>query len=308
MIAASLWALDGLLRSQLTESIQSITIVFYEHVVGFVLLLPFFIRAIPKLRTLNRRDWVRLLGLAVVSSVLGTVLFTEAFARSGAMFDFATPILLQKLQPVFVIVLSWLFLKEKISVRFSLLAIVALIGSYLISFGSDILDMTFTGKEEVFLLAVGAAIAWGSGTILSKKVLAKLSFSEATSMRFLLAIPISFLFIWIGNQTFNPAEFETSHWVRFLIIGVTTGAGAILIYYRGLKITQAKVSTFAELMFPIISIIIAITALNPFGEPQVLVPAQYIGIGLLLVSIVMISLTELPSRTKANNPNPQVEP
>lgn len=289
MLAATLWALDGLLRSQLTKDISSTAIVVVEHAVGFVLLLPFFVRGLPAFRKLNRRDWVQLLLLTVVSSALGTILFTEAFARSAALFDFATPILLQKLQPLFVVFFAGLFLRERLTWRFLGLAVLALVGSYMVSFGAEPLSLTWSGKEMVFVLAVGAALAWGLGTILSKNVLKKLSFSEATSLRFGLAIPISAVFMFSLGQGYNPMNLEASHWLRFLIIGLTTGAGAILLYYRGLKVTEAKVATFCELMFPIVSLIIAVTALNPFGEAQTLAFGQLLGIVVLFTSIIMIS-------------------
>ncbi len=296
MIAAALWALDGLIRSHLTENIPSIAIVFYEHLVGFILLLPFFIKAWKSYKTLNAVEWIQFIILVLVSSVLGTALFTEAFARSAEFYDFVTPNLLQKLQPVFVVFFSWLMLREKISMRFISLAGLALVGSYLVTFGSETIDFSFTGKEMVFVLAIGAALAWGFGTILSKRVLQKLSFSGATAMRFGLAIPISFIFMLVQGKSYTPTDISGAQWLLFLAIAIATGAGAILIYYRGLKITQAKVSTFAELMYPIMSLIIATTAWNPFGEPQKLMAAQIAGIVILIGAIIAIGLTESPSR------------
>lgn len=295
MIAAMLWALDGLLRSQLTASIPSTAIVFYEHLVGFVLLLPFFWRALPKVKTLHRADWFRLILLTIVSSVLGTILFTEAFARSAVSYDFITPTLLQKLQPVFVVLLSAILLRERVTWRFIGLAILALVGSYMVTFGSESVSLSWSGKEIVFLLSIGAALAWGSGTILSKKILEKLSFSEATSLRFLLAIPISAIAMLTLNHGYSPVEISGASWLRFVAIGLTTGAAAILIYYRGLRITPAKVSTFAELMFPVTSILIAVTALNPFGAPQPISFGQGLGILILIVSILLIGTSELPA-------------
>ena len=43
-------------------------------------------------------------------------------------------------------------------------------------------------------------------------------------------------------------------------------------------------------MYPIISILIAITALNPYGAPQHLTTANIIGIIILLAAILKISL------------------
>jgi drug/metabolite transporter (DMT)-like permease len=92
------------------------------------------------------------------------------------------------------------------------------------------------------------------------------------------------------NQEYYPWNVTIDEMWRFIVIGLTTGAGAILIYYHGLKRTEAKVATFAELTFPIVSVLIAITALNPYGEPDKLSMAKAFGIAILLLSIIAISL------------------
>ena len=299
MIAAALWALDALLRTTLTKTIPAASIVFFEHLVGFIILSPLFWKARGKFMLLTGGDWARLLLLTIVSSVAGTLMFTQALAISFASFDFATPILLQKLQPIFVIILASLFLKERLSIRFAALIPIALIGSYLISFGADAIPLQWTSKEIVYVLALGAAVAWGSGTILSKKILQKLTFSEATSLRFLFAIPISYIAATMLRQTYSFGEVTTGNWLRFAIIAFTTGAGAVLIYYRGLQKTEAKIATIAELIFPVVGIIIAVTPLNPYGSPQVLSLANIFGIIILLISILIISF-DYANRSRPN--------
>jgi drug/metabolite transporter (DMT)-like permease len=288
MIAAGLWALDSLIRTQLTFSIPSTVIVFLEHTIGFIFLIPFFIRGIPAYKKLNVGDWLNILLMTIVSSVLGTVLFTQALNQSYAVFDFATPILLQKLQPLFVIILSAIFLREKISFKLIALIPFVMIGSYMISFGTDAVNLQPQGKEAIFLLAIGAALAWGSGTIFSKKVLQKLNFSEGTAIRFLMAIPISFIFTLLFRESFNYGGLQLDQILRFVLIALSTGAVALLIYYQGLKHTEAKIATIAELTFPIVSILIAITTLNPYGKPQQLSLANIFGIIILLLAIILI--------------------
>lgn len=290
MLAAGLWAIDALFRTQLTFTIPPASIVFFEHFLGFLILSPVFFRNIDKIKSLTKLEWLNVIAMTVVSSTLGTILFTEALARSFVAQDYVTPILLLKFQPIFVIGLSALFLKEKITIRFIALAILALIGSYMISFGTEAISISLQGKELVFLLAIGAAFCWGIGTILSKNALKKLDFPEATALRFLLAIPVALIFAFGLRQTHNFFSLNFDQLWRFVIIAsITGGVGSLILYYRGLKYTEAKVSSIAELMFPIVSIIIAITTLNPYGAPQTLSMANIFGIIILLVSILLVS-------------------
>lgn len=290
MAAASLWAIDAIFRTVLTFSIPVSVIVLIEHIIGFIFLSPFLLKDLGALRKLELKSWAVLLLMCLLSSVLGTLLFTQALNDSFAIKDFATPILLQKLQPIFVIILSSIFLKEKVTLKFVFWAIIALIGSYLISFGFNPISLTFSQRELVYLLAIGAAFAWGGGTILSKYLLGKLNFMTASALRFLFAIPFALLSILIFEQTIDISSVGVDQLWRFVVIGgVTGGAFAIYLYYKGLQSTKAKVSTFAELAFPVISILIAVTPLNPYGEAQNLVLGNVVGIILLLVAITKIS-------------------
>ncbi len=299
MLAAGLWAVDALFRTQLTYTIPSASIVFFEHLLGFIILSPIFFKNIESIRALKTKDWINLVAMTVVSSVLGGILFTQALAKSFAEFDFVTPILLLKLQPIFVVALSAIFLKEKITGKFIILSIVALIGSYLMSFGMNPVKFSLQGKELVVVLALGATFSWGAGTILSKNALRKLHFPVATSLRFLLAIPVALIFAYFLNQTYDFRNLQFDQIWRFAVIaGITGGAGALILYYKGLQKTEAKISTFAELVYPVISIFIAITALNPYGQPQTLTTANIVGILLLIPSIVFISL-ENRTQTKS---------
>lgn len=290
MIAASLWAIDAIFRTQLTYTIPAASIIFLEHLIGFILLSPLFIKNFSEIKKLKIKEWITFIVLTIVSSVAGGLLFTQALGASFAQKDFITPLLLIKLQPIFVIILSALFLKEKITVKFCFFAVLALIGSYIMSFGLMPISFSLEGKMLVYILALSATLCWGVGTILSKKVLSKVSFATATTLRYGIAIPVAIIFMYTLGQTYNFAQLGFDQIWRFLVIaGVTGGAAAIFIYYWGLKNTQAKVSTIAELIFPLISIIIATTNLNPYGAPQQLNSANIFGIIIVIASILAIS-------------------
>ena len=292
MVASSLWAVDALIRTPLTKAIPSASIVLYEHVIGLLVFSPSFIRSLPILRTVSGKTWVHVLTLSLVSSVGGTVLFTQALAVSFATGDFITPLLLQKLQPLLVIMLAVLLLKEKLQKEFLLWAPVALVGSYLISFGLTVPKLQFAGKEMVVVLSLGAAACWGSGTILSKLLLRRYSARDATFLRFIAAVPLALLVALALQQYYPPTILTVDHIIRFVIISLSTGAAALLLYYAGLAKTKAHVATVAELMFPLISVLIGVTKLNPYGAPQTLSAPQIIGIFMLVGSMLRISFLQ----------------
>lgn len=287
--AAMLWAADGLIRVSLGP-LPSSVIVFWEHIIGLIVLIPFIPSAVGVLKKFSYREWYLAISVTLVSSVSGTLLFTQALQSSAASGDFLTPLLIQKIQPLIVIFLSVLILKERLPLTYLALAPVALIGSYLMTFGFRVMDLSLSGKELTFLLSFGAAVSWGSGTILSKYLLRKVSYPQFTTIRFLMAIPLSLIISLILGQWVDPQAITITQYAKFALIALSTGAVALLIYYRGLTNTNASVATVCELMFPLASILIAITPLNPYGLPQQLNMGNIIGIALLIVSVFIISM------------------
>ncbi len=300
MIAASLWAIDAIFRTQLTFSIPAALIILIEHVIGLIALLPFLIRDWSAVKKLSSKSWINLIALAAISSVGGTIFFTQALAKSFAAKDFITPLLLLKLQPIFAITLAWLFLKEKITVRFLGIALMACIGSYLIGFGWSMPQLALSGKTLVFILAIAAPLCWGAGTILSKNLLHDVSFSTAAALRYLAAIPVAVIAAYALGQTYDVMHLGWNEVWRFLVIAlVTGGTAAIYIYYKGLQKTEAKVSSIVELVFPLVSVIIGITSLNPYGEPQTLNTAQIVGIVLLIGAILLLNQISIQTDKKS---------
>ncbi|HWA31939.1 MAG TPA: DMT family transporter, partial [Candidatus Paceibacterota bacterium] len=111
IIAAALWALDGLIRQHL-YTLPPITIIFFEHVIGFLVLAPFIWRKALRIR-LSGRDWWLLILIAALSGLLGTLWFTAALGRVH-FITISVVFLLQKLQPIFAISTAAIFLKEKL--------------------------------------------------------------------------------------------------------------------------------------------------------------------------------------------------
>src|SRR3989344_4712248 len=131
VLAAFLWALDGILRRSL-YSLPPITIVFYEHLIGLLILLPFFLRA-ARGQKLTKREWGAMFLVGTLSSVLGTLWFTTALLKTG-FIAFSVVFLLQKLQPVFTVATAAIVLKEKITKDYITWAGLAFVAAYFVTF------------------------------------------------------------------------------------------------------------------------------------------------------------------------------
>ena len=291
MLAAILWSMDGLLRRSL-RPIPPATLVMLEHLAGVVLLLPFLPKFTKEYRTLTIKDWGIVALTALVGGVMGTIFYTAALAQVNYI-QYSVVVLLQKTQPLFAIALATIVLKERLNIRYLALAVVGLTAAYLLSFPDYVPDLrNGKGNLAAAALAMGAAISWGSATVLGKLVLHRLSFAAATAARFAIVVPLAYLAAWMLGQTCPLTGITGQQWLTIAGIALSSGTVAYLIYYKGLEHTPAKIATFAELTWPVSAVFIGY-----FWLKETLSPSQMTGAVVLLTVIFILSL----SKTAQNN-------
>ncbi|MFH0772906.1 MAG: DMT family transporter [bacterium] len=281
IIAASLWALDGVIRRSLYV-MPSIIIVFFEHLIGTILLVPIILRNFKR-EKLNKGEWVAIGGVSLFGGLLGTLWFTTALLMTNYI-SFSVVFLLQKLQPIFAIGTAKIVLKEKLHKQNLIWAAVALTAAYFITFPKGVVNLN-TGDKTLLaaLYALGAAIAWGSSTAFSRYALLKHNERFIAGLRFcittLLALAAVFL---LGQQSFlfkvTPVQLS-----RLVFIAFSTGMVAILLYYKGLKTTPVHVATILELMFPLLAMCIDVVLYK-----SILMPIQIGAAAVLLFAMYKI--------------------
>ncbi|PIR62358.1 MAG: EamA family transporter, partial [Candidatus Pacebacteria bacterium CG10_big_fil_rev_8_21_14_0_10_42_12] len=185
IIAASLWALDGVLRRSV-YSLSPLTIVFYEHLIGAIILLPFFIRQLKSGEIISKKSWLNAGFVALVSGLLGTMWFTTALLKTQ-FISFSVVYLLQKLQPIFAAGSAAIILKERLTPKYLAWASLALVAAYFVTFPGGIVRFdTGSGTAIAALYALGAAAAWGVSTTVSKRLVSTQSTVVSTGLRFIL--------------------------------------------------------------------------------------------------------------------------
>jgi len=284
VIAALLWSLDGLLRISL-YSLPPSVIVFYEHILGFVVLLALSFKWIKDLKKMTRREWIAIAIVALFSGALGTILYTSALSQIHYTQYSVVVLLQQQLQPIWAIGAACILLKEKITRRFVFYAALALVAAYFITF-KDLQVNLVTGGGTLLaaILALGAGFMWGTSTAISKVVLNRVSFVTGTALRFMLAPIFALIFVIGQNQTASLTQLTFPQLQTLLLITFSTGMVALLFYYYGLKKTPARITTLCELAWPVSAIFI-----DYFLFHKSLSLTQILGIGILFVAIYKIT-------------------
>lgn len=292
--AAILWALDGIVLRPSLYSLPVPLVVFVEHALAFLFMLPFFIKEFNEVKKLKKGDWGAFLWIAIFGGAIGTMAITKALFYVNFV-NLSIVILLQKLQPLFAIFLAWLFLKEHLPKKFFLWAVLALGGSYFLTFGIILPNLT-TGEKTIAaaLFSLLAAFSWGSSTVFGKRALKNVNFRVGTYLRFGATTFIMLLIVLATGNVANFNQITLSQLLIFLVIVFSSGGLAIFLYYHGLKQVTASASSIYELAFPLTAIMLEFII-----RGNMLSWAQWLGAIILSYSIYKV--TRIEQKPNENN-------
>jgi len=284
IIAASFWGIDSILLRPHLYTLPVPFVVFLESIIVAILLTPILFKKYTDLRNLKTKDVLAFLGVAIFGGAIGTMAITKALFYVDFV-NLSIVVLMQKLQPVFAIVLAALLLKEKLPKDFLKWATLSIIGALLMTFGLNIPNLD-TGDHTVIaaLFALLAAFSFGFSTVLSKRALKNITYEIGTYLRFVATSIIMFFVVLIVGDFSAVTEVTEFQWMIFGIIAFTSGGLAIFLYYYGLKRISASVATIAELSFPLTAIL-----LEYFLHDNMLDWLQWIGTFILIYSIIRVS-------------------
>ena len=286
IVAASLWAVDSIVLRPVLFNLPVSLVVFLESLIAAVLITPFMIRKFDVLKELYFKDWLSFLAVALFGGAIGTMAITKALFYVNYV-NLSIVILIQKLQPVFALALAATFLKEKLPLKLFTYAGTAIIGAYIMTFGLNLPSINQTDKTVLAAaFALLAAISFGSSTVLSKRALRNVSFEIGTYLRFLLSTIVMLIISFATGSVSSVAVISTTQLLVFFLIAFTTGGSAIFLYYYGLKRITASVASICELAFPLIAVI-----LEYFVHGNILGPVQWVGVLILILSIIKVSGT-----------------
>jgi drug/metabolite transporter (DMT)-like permease len=284
IIAAILWGFDGVVLTPRLYNLDVGFVVFMLHLVPFVLMNTFLFREYRRLKEFTKSDLFVLISIAFFGGALGTLAIVKALFLVNFQ-HLSVVVLLQKLQPIFAIILAGIFLKEKIKKNFIFWAILAIIASYSLTFGFHLPNMEKDANLiQAALWALVAAFSFGTSTVLSKKALNRFPYYTTNFYRFGFTALLMFFYVLFIGKLGEFANVTKINWIFFVIIALTTGSGAIFLYYFGLNKVKAMVSTICELFFPISAIFF-----DYFINGHSLSVVQWLSAIIMITAIVEIS-------------------
>lgn len=285
ILAAILWGLDGVVLRPTLYALPVSLVVLLEHSLAFILMLPFLLYEIKELKKIKGGDWGAFFWVALFGGVIGTMAITKALFYVNFV-NLSVVVLIQKLQPVFALLLAALILKEKLPKKFFIWSAIAVAAAYLVAFDKFLPNFNTGDKTAIAaLFSLIAAFSFGSSTVFSKRALQAVNFRLGTYLRFGLTA-----LMMLGVASFQGSlsalsQVTPQQWLTFFIIVFSSGGAAMLLYYYGLKMVTASVSTICELAYPLSAIIFEYLL-----HGRMLTWTQWLGAMVLLFAIYQVSI------------------
>ncbi|WP_041276016.1 DMT family transporter [Desulfosporosinus acidiphilus] len=283
-LGAAMWGLDGVFIVTLLHYVTSSQIVWMEHVLLFLFAFPVLIRKRRELTNLKLNDWLAVIFIGWGGSALASILFTAGFTYGNPN----VVLILQKLQPIFAVLLAAVILKERLRKNYWKLLISALIGAYLLTFGLHIPSTSGNTSQLIgSLFAIGAAALWGGSTVMGKHLAGKVSFTTLTALRFAVALPLLTVIVLAQHpnwQIIGKALSIAPVWANLLFQTLVPSLMSLLLYYHGLDGVKASHATIAELAFPASGLL-----LNWLVLHQTINLGQWLGFAIVWLAVLQLS-------------------
>ncbi len=283
VIAAILWSLDGtFLRPQLF-SLPSPLVVFLEHSLGLVILLPLLFKYRQQIKNINKKTYLAIFWVALFGGALGTTFMTKALFLTGFK-DISVVILLQKLQPIFAIGLAAIFLRERFPRVVYLHSFIAIAAGYFVTFSNPwTINNLKTATALTALYSLLAAFSWGSSTTFGKYSLKNIPFGLLAVLRFLFTVLIMIVpVLYLYSSKFSSVS--NTQWTTLAVIVFSSGAAAMYLYYFGLTKISASLATLCELAWPVSAIFF-----DYILNHNILAPSQLIATIILILAVYKIT-------------------
>ena len=218
----------------------------------------------------------KLFYIAIAGTIFADLLYLFALTKTSVL----NAVLLGHMQPVFIILIGFFFLKEDKLTRFDYAGIfIMLIAAVFV---------TTKTLENLFMIKLGTAgdiyallatVPWATTAIVMRKYLRELDAGVITFYRYSIASVIFIVYLSLKSSLVLPNIYQ-------ILIGVVVGVGTIL-YYEGLKRIKAAQVSAMELSTPFFA---ALSGFLILGE--LVTVMQIAGMALLFVGVCFLSKKE----------------
>lgn len=261
---------------------EKTNVLFFSNL--FALILLFFISRkklnFACLKRISRLDWLALVAVAILGGVFAPYLMFKALDVTVAN----NVTLISRIEPPMVLLLSVIFLKERVNLWIIIGASISFLGvilTILLQHGDNLQSSFQIGSGE--LMTLGAAIAYALSTIISKLKLKNIPLNIFTIFRISIGTLIFFLVTRLSANSVDLSQ-GLSPFILLLILFYSLFIVVIgqFAWFQGLKKARGTDISLASSFTPVAGVLINYFLLNEI--PTI---AQFIGCIVIVIGIIL---------------------
>jgi len=218
----------------------------------------------------------KLVYLSIAATLFADLMYVYALSKVQVI----NAVLIGHMQPIFIVLIGFVFLKDDRITKFDYLGIL-----FMIVAGLLVTSRTLNNLVAVRIGTVGdlyvllATISWATTAIVARRYLKGLNAAIIAFYRFFFAGVVFVIYLmFLRGITINN--------IYQILLGVIIGVGTVL-YYEGIKLIKAAQVSALELSTPLFATVLGFLVLK-----ETITTMQFIGILALLGGIYFLSRKE----------------
>lgn len=221
----------------------------------------------------SRKD---IFSVFLLRSLLGELFLTFGLSQTNAV----KAIFLTKIEPYFVLILAWIFLKEKVKPKHLILLLIHLIGAIILSTDGNFNLIGNTQIGDLFIIIAMAFFA--SSYYYGKRLTHNVGpiYSNALTMGLASLILLPFMIIF---YPFTKLNFQPQGWIYLFIYVILFNVLSLTFWYASLKTVKGWIVSSLRYVGPILG---APVAYFLFGETLSL--TQIFGAAIIIITSFLI--------------------
>ncbi|MEK7553649.1 MAG: DMT family transporter [Patescibacteria group bacterium] len=270
-----LWAFIPVVSRFGQSNLDNYQFLFWSSLLSFIVLLLsiIFSGKVSEFKNYSKKEFFIALGLGFLGTFLYYLLLYFGYANAEGL----EVLVIQYAWPIFIVIFSFFFLKEKIALRNIIAIILGFIGVFVVLTKGNFLAVNLSNLSTDFIVLFAASI-FGLFSVLSKKV--NFEPFSATTLFFLSATLFSFIAMLLFSHFAMPSKNEL---IPILGNGIFINGFSYILWLKGLS--YAKASFVAPFVFltPILAAILIVLFFQ-----EIFLPVYLLGL-ILVISAGLVS-------------------
>ncbi|OGH08764.1 MAG: hypothetical protein A2152_00060 [Candidatus Levybacteria bacterium RBG_16_35_6] len=239
-------SISTIFKTGAAKSLGPLVVVGIGGILGSLIL--FALAGIRREKISAKKIKANLRGIASIVCfrfLLGELLFTYGLSQTTAI----KAIFFTKIEPYFVLLFAWLFLKEKIKGRYLILLTIHLIGAVLLSTGGNfnIVGQGQIGDLSVILAMALFALTYKEGKYLAEKIGPVLSSAISLLIASIIVLPFALLLTPLTSFTSS-----ITGWAYLILYVVLFNVIALTLWFASLKSVKGWIVSTLRYVGPVL--------------------------------------------------------